>query len=40
MKRTPLHYAAMSGNVDSVKLLIELGANINHKNIVSGCEIE
>lgn len=30
---TPLHYAVVSGNLEMVKLLLDSGSNINHKNI-------
>lgn len=30
---TPLHHAVMSGNIKTVKLLLESGSNINHKNL-------
>ena len=29
---TPLHWAALSGHTDIVKLLIEKGADVNAKN--------
>ena len=32
---TPLHYAAREGHTDVVQLLINKGADINAKNIVS-----
>ena len=33
--QTPLHYAAREGHTDVVQLLINKGADINAKNIVS-----
>eukprot|EP00959_Pyramimonas_sp_CCMP1952_P123121 2573841-Pyramimonas_sp.AAC.1 len=35
-RRTPLHYAAISGHVSVVKALVELGANVNAMN-KDGC---
>ena len=34
MKRTPLHYAAASNNVEAAKFLLLSGADINYKNSV------
>ena len=34
-QNTPLHWAATSGHTDSVALLVDSGADINMKNIVS-----
>jgi len=33
--RTPLHLATQNGNVDAVRYLVEKGANIEAKNMVS-----
>ena len=32
---TPLHYAAVGGHTDTVKILIEKGADVNAKDKVS-----
>ena len=34
MKRTPLHYAALNGNVQAATCLLKAGADVNHRNIV------
>ena len=34
-KRTPLHYAANSGSTGIVTLLVDHGANVNMKDLVS-----
>ena len=35
--QTPLHRAAADGHTDTVKILIEKGADVNAKDIVSWC---
>ena len=31
-KRTPLHYACLNRNLHSIQVLLDHGANVNHKN--------
>ena len=35
MRRTPLHYAAMSGNAEVVNALLKAGSKVDEKNTVS-----